>query len=190
MVLQVRNNIIVIVWLVIVLLLFTGSCSNDKRNKISGVKISYAGNNVLNALLEVHTNDAQKAQIKYGLAGQKEKSFVSQTSERNTNHSFLLTNLKPGQQYVFNIITSGENSTETSRDYFFRTINYKGGIQDAFKVECADTSALPAVFREGYVMLNQREIPGTIFLVLMTGVGSSFLTMAPITSCQDLLHLY
>ncbi|MDQ3683901.1 MAG: aryl-sulfate sulfotransferase, partial [Bacteroidota bacterium] len=145
------------------------SCSGYDKTKIARVRVSFPGSNVLNAQIEAHTTDAQNALLKYRVAGEKEKPFITPTSERNRDHRFLLTNLKPGQQYIFNIVTSGENSTNVSRDYFFKTIDYPGGIQETFQVTCADTTALPDVFKKGYVMVHQREVPGIIVLLNSKG---------------------
>jgi outer membrane protein assembly factor BamB len=153
----------------ILFLVLTGSCSDNDHIKIAEVRISFPGDNVLNAQVDVNTTDIQNAFIKYHLAGQKEKPFVSQTSEPNKKHSFILTNLEPGQQYIFNVITSSGNSTHKSRDYFFRTIDYTNEIKDTFQMECADTAALPEVFKQGYVMVHRREVPGIIFLLNSKG---------------------
>jgi len=153
----------------IVMLFLAGSCTDYYKTKIAGVKISFPGNNVLNVQVEVNTADTVNASIKCWMVGQEEKPFVLQMSEPNKNHRFLLTNLKPGQQYVFNIITSRDRITDVSGDYFFRTIDYPRGIKDTFQVVCADTSALPAVFRNGYVMVHRRESPGLILLLNSQG---------------------
>lgn len=153
----------------ILFLVLTGSCSDNGNTIIAEVRISFPGDNILNAQVDVNTIDIQNAFIKYQLVREKGKPFVSQTSEHNKKHSFILTNLERGQQYVFNIIASKGNSTYKSRDYFFRTIDYPDGIQDKFHVECADTAALPEVFKKGYVMVHQREVPGIIFLLNSRG---------------------
>jgi len=43
------------------------------------------------------------------------------------------------------------------------------GIKDAFSVTCADFSMLPPVFQNGYVMVYQREVPGSIVLLDVKG---------------------
>ena len=42
-------------------------------------------------------------------------------------------------------------------------------IKDSFWIECANTSLLPPVFQEGYVMVYQREAPGSIVLLDVKG---------------------
>ena len=42
-------------------------------------------------------------------------------------------------------------------------------ILDSFSVACVDISALPPVFQKGYVMVYQREVPGSIVLLDVKG---------------------
>ncbi|MBD0295599.1 MAG: aryl-sulfate sulfotransferase [Flavisolibacter sp.] len=41
----------------------------------------------------------------------------------------------------------------------------RGEVQDTFNVTCADTSALPGIFKQGYIMVHRREVPGIIVLL-------------------------
>jgi hypothetical protein len=43
------------------------------------------------------------------------------------------------------------------------------GIKNVFSVTCADVSMLPPVFQKGYVMVYQREVPGSIVLLDVKG---------------------
>jgi len=43
------------------------------------------------------------------------------------------------------------------------------GIIDSFSVTCADVSSLPPAFQKGYVMIYQREVPGSIVLLDVKG---------------------
>ena len=43
------------------------------------------------------------------------------------------------------------------------------GVKDSFWVECADVSLLPPVFQKGYIMVYQREEPGSIVLLDIKG---------------------
>jgi hypothetical protein len=43
------------------------------------------------------------------------------------------------------------------------------GIKDSFWVNCANVSLLPPVFQKGYVMVYQREVPGSITLLDVKG---------------------
>jgi hypothetical protein len=42
-------------------------------------------------------------------------------------------------------------------------------IEDSFWVECANLSLLPPVFKTGYIMVNQRQVPGSIVVLNMKG---------------------
>ncbi len=156
-------------YLITIVTLITASCTHNNKAVVSGVRISFPGYNVLSVQIEAHTRVVQKAFIKYWIAGQKEKSLVSQTSDGNNDHRFLLSNLKPGSKYVFNIFTSGKISDEISQDYFFNTIDYSNGIQDTLSVVCKDTSLLPQIFREGCILIHRREVPGIVFLLNANG---------------------
>ena len=151
-----------------VLILFLVSCSQNNK-VLSGVCISYPGNNVLSVQVEAHTSTVQKAFIKYWILGQKEKSLVSQTSDSKTDHRFLLSKLQPASKYVLNIYTSGKYFDQRSRDYYFNTIDYSNGIQDTLSVVCKDSSLLPQIFREGSILIHRREIPGIVFLLNANG---------------------
>src|SRR5664279_1500812 len=142
--------------MIIALLCLAGSFAGYSKNKILGVKISFPGDNVLNVQVEVNTADVLNASVKCRMAGQGEIVFISEISGQKKNHRFLIPNLKPGQRYVFNIITSDGHTTEVSRDYYFKTIdyNYPGGVIDTLRVVCANPSALPPGFRQGYVTVS------------------------------------
>ena len=148
-----------------------GSFAGYSKNKILGVKISFPGDNVLNVQVEVNTAEEVISSVRCWVAGQEKIVFNSEISGQKKNHRFLIPNLKAGQQYVFNIITSNRNSTESSGDYYFRTIdyNYPRGITDTLRVVCANPSALPIAFQKGYVMVYQREDPGIILLLNAKG---------------------
>ncbi len=42
-------------------------------------------------------------------------------------------------------------------------------IKDSFWVDCADISSLPPVFQKGFIMVYQRQVPGTIMLLNTQG---------------------
>ncbi|MEO5782304.1 MAG: aryl-sulfate sulfotransferase, partial [Ginsengibacter sp.] len=156
-------------YLITIVTLITASCTHNNKAVVSGVEISFPGNNILSAIVEAHTNTVQKSFIKYWIVGQKEKSVVSQGSDGNTAHRFLLANLKPASKYVFNIFTSGKIFDERSQDYFFNTIDYSNGIQDTLSVVCKDTSLLPQIFKEGSILIHRREVPGIVLLLNANG---------------------
>jgi hypothetical protein len=53
-------------------------------------------------------------------------------------------------------------STNLSVNKVFKTDT--AGVKDSFWVDCADVSLLPPVF-QGYIMVYQREEPGSIVLL-------------------------
>lgn len=158
-----RNNfLIAIVWLAAV------SCST-KGPTITGVSVSFPGENTSSAQLAVQTAGAQDVYIKYRPAEAETDSFVTLLSPEKSSHQFLLTGLKPGCHYLFNVVANKAGRQEVSPAYSFRTIDASPGIRDSFRVVCADTSVLPGVFRKGYVMVHRREVPGIVVLLNAAG---------------------
>jgi len=151
--------------LVFVLAFTPVSCFDSHKADISNVKISFPGENVLNATLAVNTGEAMMTRIKYWMVGDEKQSVVSPISEGKTSHKFVLANLESGKQYGFNIVTSDNQTDKLSDTYFFKTINYAKGSEDSFRVVCKNPSILPENFRQGYIMVHRREAPGIIFLL-------------------------
>ena len=149
--------------MIIVPLLFICSCTNFK-NRITGVKISFPGEDVVKAQLEYSTGEDMSTCVKYWIKGQEVSPLVSQISGPQRNHRIFLPDLQPGQQYGFHVLSSDSKQTKLSGDYFFRTIEYSRENVDTFRVVRSSTTALPAVFEQGYILVYRREDPGTLFL--------------------------
>ncbi len=146
-------------------LALTNSCMNSHQVEIESVKINFPGENITNAHLEVNTATTTNAHVKYWMEGREENPFGTQISKLNNHHNFLLTELKPGQNYVYNIVSESGRNSNVSPEYYFRTIDWAPGIQDTFKVICNEPSAIPSVFESGFIMIYRREDPGLLILL-------------------------
>ena len=153
----------------LVLFCFFNSCSDNAGNKITGLKISFPGRDVLKTLIEYNTDENRNTCVWYWVTGKEDKMQKSQTSENNKKHSIILNDLEPGQQYIFNITDASNQSVILSRDYSFRTIDYGKEQVDTFRVIRPPSSLLPAGFEEGYIMVYRREYPGIIYLLNAKG---------------------
>ncbi len=155
--------------LVFVLAFFTSSCFDSNEGYTNNVKISFTGENVLNAKVEITTPEVVNTYVKYWVVGDENKPVGSPVSSNKKDHRFVLANLSAGTKYGFHIATSGKGVEKISGNYFFKTIKYTKGTEDSFWVVCDNPSVLPENFRQGYILMHRREAPGIIVLLDVEG---------------------
>ena len=145
------------------------ACSDNCSNKVEDIHISSPGRNTLKIQIDVHSTDMLDAYVKYWPKGNEKGSFTSAVSRQSKTHKLVLTNLKPKQEYEFQVITGNKNCSADSKVYSFATPDYPMWMKDVFSVVCPDTSVLPKSFQQGYTMLYKRENPGILFFLNAKG---------------------
>jgi arylsulfate sulfotransferase len=142
---------------------FQTSCSTT--GEIETISMSAPDRNTLKVQIDVKTKDKTDAWIEYWQKGDSLKLFISPVSTQSNGHRLVLTNLRPKKEYDYRIVTKQEGKETKSKSYSFSTPGYPMWIQDFFKVTAPDSSVIPKVFKEGYVLISRRETPGIIFIL-------------------------
>ena len=141
------------------------SCSDNCAHKITDISFSSPGGNAMKVEAIVRTTEPMDSYIEYWQKGNESQVFRTPVSAHLREHSIIMTNLQPQQAYGCRIITAKDKCESRSKDYDFKTPPLPVWIHDYFKVICPDSSVVPAVFKDGYMLVYKRETPGIAFII-------------------------
>ena len=141
------------------------ACSNECALRISDIRLSSPGGNVLKVQADVRTTDTLDSRIEYWIKGKEQQVFTTPVSKHASDHRIMLTNLRPKQEYGYRVITSNGPCESRSKDYAFNTPDFPFWIQDLFTPVYPDTSVVPVLFQQGYLLIYRRETPGILFIL-------------------------
>lgn len=141
------------------------ACSNECAHRISDIRLSGPGGNTLKVQADVLTTDTLDTRIEYWIKGREQQVFTTPVSNHTLQHRLMLTNLRPREQYGYRVISSGNNCASRSSDYTFNTNDFPFWIKDLFTTLYPDSTVVPPVFKEGYLLIYRRETPGILFLI-------------------------
>jgi hypothetical protein len=141
-------------------------CSGTRQNIISEINIGTHNNNELKIEIDVTTTADAKVFIEYwpdsiGVKGKMQ----SPVSDSGLNHSIVICNILPQTKYSFQIVSEANKTTATSSIYTFQSRPLPEWMRDQFRSVMAEGAKLPAEFKNGLMLTNKREAPGTIFMV-------------------------
>lgn len=145
------------------------ACTNTCDQKIVEVKLSNPGRNTLKVNADVVLSEPLNARIEYWVKGKEKEVFSTPVSRNKKNHHLMMTNLMPKQSYQYKVITEDGSCKAESKIYDFATQNFPVWIHDLFKVTAPDQKVIPEVFKKGFMLIYQRELPGVIFLINAKG---------------------
>lgn len=163
---------------------------------ISEISLSSPGNNVLKVEAIITCAAPADALIKYWLADSPLVAYTSPVSVNKKKHSVVLTNLRPATMYRYKVITISNKKETESNAYDFRTSPLPFWLKDVFAVLNPRPENVPPVFKNGYVMLYQREEPGILYFVNYKGeivwyhrVDNTGFKVAHFTNKQTILSI-
>ena len=141
------------------------SC-NNKSGAITEINIGEHNHNEMKVQIDVKTASAAQAYVEYWAdsLGDSKKN-VSATSITGLSHSLVICNIIPQTNYSFDVVTIAAGVKTTSKKYPFKSRALPVWLQDQFKYSCANLNVLPAVFKDGLMLMNKRETPGVAYLV-------------------------
>lgn len=132
---------------------------------IETISLSAPGRNTLKVKIDVKTTHKNSLRISYWAKKDSLNKYTTLVSPEGTAHSLVLTNLRPGSQYQYRIISTDGAAETSSKVYDFKTPGYPIWIQDFFRVIEPDSALVPRAFKEGFVLIARRETPGIIFIL-------------------------
>jgi arylsulfate sulfotransferase len=107
----------------------------------------------------------QDAYVEYWIKGQKDKLFTSPVSIQKMNFKIVLTNLKFNADYQYRLVSGGNEVRFQSDVYSFRTKDIPDGLLGLYHVGDKNLQYLPAEFKQGSMMVYNRETPGFIGMI-------------------------
>jgi hypothetical protein len=146
-------------------LFLLSACSNQCEEQIIEIKLSAPDRNSLRVNADVELKQPLDVSIEYWIKGKEKQPSRTPVSTNKKHHRIVMTNLKPKQQYQYRVITKTSNCEAISKTYDFKTSDFPMWIQDFFKVYAPDPKVIPTTFKEGYMLIYRREIPGIIFII-------------------------
>jgi arylsulfate sulfotransferase len=150
-------------WLITATVICVG-CSN--KNIIEEIKIGTHNNNELKIEIDVSTTANVNVYAEYwrDSTGPGEK-IASLISKEGIYHTIVLTNIIPGTNYSFQLITVKDAVKTVSKIYSFNSRKLPEWLQEQFRYKCTDEQLLPADFKQGFMLMNKRETPGIAYIV-------------------------
>lgn len=160
------NNII----LIFIIAAFAG-CLNHSENIIKEIHIGLHNNNELNIQLNIVTTKQAQVYAEYWPDSSNEKTgkLVSPISMNGLSHSLVLLNIIPKTNYSYQVITIQNGVNQVSKTFTFQSHALPLWLQDQFKYACANPNLLPSEFKDGFMLLNKREMPGIAYIIDYTG---------------------
>ncbi|MFI5193115.1 MAG: aryl-sulfate sulfotransferase [Chitinophagales bacterium] len=148
------------------LLIFLGACTDKSGQAIKEIRIGLHNDNELSIQIDVVTTEPVETYVLYwpdsiGKSG----ALTSTRSKNGLQHSLLLGNMLPDSKYSFQVVTVKNNQETTSRIYPLKTRVLPMWLKDQFKYSGDSLQIIPAVFKEGFMLVNKRETPGVAYIV-------------------------
>lgn len=150
------------------LLLALPSCSTYSTD-VQEIMVLPVDANALKAAIKITCRAERDAAVEYWPQGHPTESTTTPLSTGKTVHRVVLTNLHAATKYEYRILTGHGSRLKAGKVYEFTTNDMPVWMKDIFRIVCPDSSALPANFAKGYVLLTQREDPGYVCLVNARG---------------------
>lgn len=166
--LNVRKKLLYIPFLT-ALVSVMGGCKSNCSHQVLDINLSSPDSNTLKVQVLVHTKQEADISVKYWLAENEKKQFISTVSEHSQIHKINLTNLQWDKEYKYSIVTGIDNCAAESRIYAFTTPARPVWMKNLFSVTVPDSTSLPFLFRQAYLMLYSRESPGVLYILNSKG---------------------
>lgn len=149
--------------------LLVGLVGCTEYSNIREIHLSSPDNNALKVQIEIDCTDSVGAYIKYWMVDSPSETYTTDISGRKTEHVIVLTNLQPETGYGYQVVTvNGKQETE-SKVYDFKTNALPFWLKDRFHVFYIEEKNIPPLFKNGYVMLYQRQEPGLLYFINYRG---------------------
>jgi arylsulfate sulfotransferase len=163
---SIRSFISWCVWPVI--LVVTG-CSGHSGNPVEEIHIGLHQNNELKIQVDVLTREPMDVYVRYWPDSLGDKAALEDTAPvvpgDGLSHSAVLCNILPNTHYSYQVSTVKNGVKTTGKTYTFASRELPMWLKEQFKYTCDSLSLVPAVFKEGLMLLNKRETPGVAYLV-------------------------
>lgn len=153
-------------FIIIPVIIFSCGCNNNNQNIVKEIHIGLHNNNELKVQLDVSTRKNAMVSVVYWADSIKNELFTTNEISKNAlEHRLVLCNIIPESNYSYKLILNQNGRVDTSQTYHFKSVALPIWLQDQFKYACNQPELLPQNFKDGFMLLNKKETPGTAFIV-------------------------
>lgn len=144
--------------------MFLVGCNSQAR--ISDVSLSETvDKNSLRVSVDFSTNKTKDAYVEYWVNGQKDKLYTTPVSNKKSEFKIVLTNLKFNTDYQYRIVLGTKDNGVQSDVYSFTTKDIPDRLLGLYRVKDENAQGLPDEFKDGSMLVYNRETPGVIGMV-------------------------
>ncbi|MEO9020643.1 MAG: aryl-sulfate sulfotransferase [Ginsengibacter sp.] len=157
---------------IIILFTIAGSigCHYKDGNIIKEVHIGLHNNNELKIQLDVSTIKKADLYAEYWADSIKKDIFKAADILNNgLSHRIVMCDIIPETNYSYRLITNQNGKIDTSKTYTFKSVALPIWLTEQFKASCNHPELLPTKFKEGFMLLNKKEMPGIVYIADYTG---------------------
>ncbi len=141
-------------------------CGVPSGNLVEEINIGLHHHNELQIQVDAKTATPSEAYVRYWPDSLGSRFAMESThSGKTIAHTWVLFNILPATRYSYQVITIREGLAATGKTYSFTSNELPMWLKEQFKSNCDSLPLLPAVFRQGLMLVNKRETPGLVYLV-------------------------
>ncbi|WP_316818215.1 aryl-sulfate sulfotransferase [Pedobacter nyackensis] len=142
------------------------ACVDSVFGTFRNIKLNEtADRNSLRVSVDFSSAKVEDAYVEYWLDGQKDKLFRTPVTTQKKDFKIVLTNLKFNSTYQYRIVLGNGDVRTESEVYSFITKDIPDQLIGLYHVDQKDEQALPAEFKEGSMLVYNRETPGCIAML-------------------------
>ena len=151
---------------IIIIAICVNACTEDAFSVFKNISLNEtADKNSLRVSVDFSCSKPVDAYVEYWIKGKQNKMFTSPVSIQKTDFKIVLTNLKFNSGYQYRIV-SGKGADKTQSDvYSFTTKDIPDGVLGLYHVSDRNQGNLPVEFKQGSMMVYNRETPGFIGMI-------------------------
>lgn len=143
---------------------FVSGCGSG-AGVVTEIRVGLHDNNVLKIELNVTTSSPVTAYAEYWADSAGEGTLMrSPVAGQATEHRLVLCNILPSTDYSYRIVT-GSGAGSHGKVFHFRSQDLPFWLKEQFQAHLDSLHELPAVFRDGFMLMNKRETPGVAYMV-------------------------
>ena len=160
-------------------ILLVAGCTDHSGNIVEEIHIGLHNHNELKMQVDATTRDSVSAYVRYwpdsaaggaaakgiGTNGAADDTVESDLSPKGLTHSWVLCNILPSTHYSYQVVTVKDGARSFTKSYPFASHELPMWLKEQFKSNCDSPSLVPAVFKQGLMLVNKRETPGVAYLV-------------------------
>ncbi|NRF39641.1 aryl-sulfate sulfotransferase [Pedobacter foliorum] len=146
------------------------SCTEGAFSTFKNISLNEtADGNSLRVAVQFSCAKSEDAYIEYWINGQKDKLNTTPVSTQRSDFKIVLTNLKFNSTYQYRIVSGNGGVRFESDIYTFKTKDVPDQLLGLYHVNLQNEQKLPTEFKDGSMLVYNRETPGFIGMMDFQG---------------------